>query len=183
MLFVCDFSQFQEGTSISDRLDVFFELCHDKFLTLMFMMQISMAARLLHLMRNSWIKKIRLSNHKGLNHLFEAHQHIQTMNPQYPPSLNRIAFLPGKFPTSPAMPPPTDVADGAHVAKDPVYLVMNAANFKKKEAPRRSLRSRLNIGGKFIKDVAITVTEKNEISLSQRLKNVLADYGKVHGTP
>lgn len=135
-------------------------------------------------MRNGWIRKVLPSKYTVPSPgaiPFEAQEHVQTMKHNYPPSLNRMAFLVGKLPISPIHAAGINPkASNPSFPKDPVHMMMKFGAARRKE---NILRARLNIGGKFFKDVATTVTEKNEISLYQRLQNVLADYGKVSFLP
>jgi hypothetical protein len=132
-------------------------------------------------LRNGWIRKFLPSKYRVPGPgaiLFEANEHVQTMKPSYPPTLNRVAFLVGRQPmnaTSVSVIAPNSAFSS--IPKDPVHMTTRSSALSKKKA---GLRARLNIGGKFIKDVATTVTAKNEVSLYRRLQNVLADYGKVN---
>jgi hypothetical protein len=136
-----------------------------------------MASRLLHLMRNGWVQRTRHSSYTALFPggigLFKSFDHTHILIRQYPPSLTRTALLAGKLSNLAG----SDKA--VNIVRDPVRMVIKSTTASKREIRRQSLKARLVFGERFIKDVAETVSAKNDVSLSVRLKRAFTDYGKV----
>ncbi len=137
-----------------------------------------MATRLLHLMRNGWVQRARHSSYTlipGGIGLFKSLDQTQFTSRQYPPSLNRTALLTGKFGKL------TNISssDTAKNVRDPVRMVIKSTTDSKRKSRRESLKARLVFGERFIKEVAETVSARNDVSLSVRLKRAFTDYGKV----
>jgi hypothetical protein len=108
--------------------------------------------------------------------LFKSIDNTRILSRQYPPSLNRTALLTGKFGKVTNY---TSEDTTEKILRDPVRMVIKSTTASKREFTQQSLKSRLVFGQRFIKDVAITVTAKNDTTLSVRLKRAFTEYGKV----
>jgi hypothetical protein len=141
--------------------------------------RIEMATRVLHLMHNCLVKRTRYPSYIALIPggigLFKSPDTTRIPSRQYPPSLNRTTLLLGKF----ARDSNHNSFTAENIARDPVRMVIKSTTASKRESGRQLLRSRLVVGERFIKDVAETVTAKNDVTLSVRLKRAFTDYGKV----
>ena len=129
-------------------------------------------------MQNGWIKGVRQLNRKCVSPritIFDFHQHVPSHSPTVPPSLSRAALRASQIMSDRNM---NAAVSFKPFTENPMQVVMRTT-VSRRESSSRTLKAKLVFSKRFLKEVAQNVSPSNKVSLSKRLKNVVAEYGKV----